>query len=104
VADGVRAADSPMRRIAIKTHGSISLNLGRYHPVWDWLKADLVACFKKHSVHLPEDYKLFGRTFDGLDLRFLLPLKKNRPGDYRKILEWFPLADLEVFRWEKSHG
>ena len=104
VADGVRAADSPMRRIAIKTHGPISLNQGRYHPVWDWLKADLIACFRKHGVKLPEDYKLFGRSFDGLGLRFLLPLKKHRPADYRKILEWFPLADLEVFRWEKSHG
>lgn len=104
VADGVRAADSPMRRIAIKTHGPISLNQGRYHPVWDWLKADLIACFRKHGVKLPVDYKLFGRSFDGLDLRFLLPLKKHRPADYRKILEWFPLADLEVFRWEKSHG
>ena len=104
VADGVRAADSPMRRIAIKTHGPISLNQGRYHPVWDWLKADLIACFRKHGVKLPVDYKLFGRSFDGLDLRFLLPLKKHRPADYRKILEWFPLADLEVFRWEKSHA
>lgn len=104
VADGVRAADSPMRRIAIKTHGPISLNLGRYHPVWDWLKADLVSCFQRHKVHLPEDYRLFGRTFDGLDLRFLLPLKKHRPKDYRTILEWFPLADLEVFRWERANG
>lgn len=104
VADGVRAADSPMRRIAIKTHGPISLNQGRYHPIWDWLKADLIACFRRHGVKLPVDYALFGRSFDGLDLRFLLPLKKHRPADYRKILEWFPLADLEVFRWEKSHG
>lgn len=104
VADGVRAADSPMRRIAIKTHGPISHNQGRYHPVWDWLKADLVACVQKHGVRLPVDYKLFGRSFDGLDLRFLLPLKRHRPADYRRILEWFPLAELEVFRWEKANG
>jgi len=104
VADGVRAADSPMRRIAIKTHGPISLAQGRYHPVWDWLKADLVACFQKSGVKLPVDYNLFGRSFDGIDLRFVLPLKKHRPGDYRKILEWFPLVELEVFRWEHAHG
>ena len=102
VADGVRAADSPMRRIAINTHGSISYNLLKYHCVWDWKKADLIQCFKKHNVKLPIDYQLFGRTFDGIDLRFLLPLKKHRPKDYQKILEWFPLAELEVFRWEKS--
>lgn len=104
VADGVRAADSPMRRIAIKTHGPISLKQGRYHPVWDWLKADLVECFRKSGVKLPVDYKLFGRSFDGLDLRFLLPLKRHRPADYQRVLDWFPLAELEVFRWEHANG
>ena len=103
-ADGVRAADSPMRRIAIATHGPISNKQQRYHPVWDWRKDDIVQCFRKHGVKLPIDYKLFGRSFDGLDLRFLLPLKKHRPSDYKKILDWFPFADLEVYRWELANG
>ena len=104
VADGVRAADSPMRLIAIKRHGPISYTQKRYHPIWDWKKQNLIDCFKKFNVKLPSDYKMFGRSFDGLDLRFLLPLKKHRPRDYAKVLEWFPLADLEVYRWEKSNG
>ena len=104
VADGVRAADSPMRRVSINTHGPISWNQKKYHPVWDWKKSDLIDAFRKSGVKLPEDYKLFGRTFDGLDLRFLVPLKKHRPADYRRVLEWFPLADLEVFRWECANG
>lgn len=104
VADGVRAADSPMRRVAIMRHGPISMNKGRYHPIWDWRKADLIEFFKRHGVKLPIDYTLFGRSFDGLDLRFLLPLKRHRPADYRRILEWFPLAELEVFRWEKANA
>jgi 3'-phosphoadenosine 5'-phosphosulfate sulfotransferase (PAPS reductase)/FAD synthetase len=104
VADGVRAADSPMRRISIKRHGAISLNQRRYHPIWDWKKQNLVDCFRKNDIQLPVDYQLFGRSFDGLDLRFLLPLKKHRPDDYRRILDWFPCADLEVFRWERSNA
>lgn len=104
VADGVRAADSPMRRIAIQTHGSISYNLLKYHPIWDWKKADLVECFKKHNVRLGSDYKIFGRSFDGLDLRFLLPIKKHYPDDYKRILEFFPMVDLEIFRWECANG
>ena len=103
VADGVRAADSPMRRVAIKTHGPITWSQKKYHPVWDWKKADLIDCFERHNVRLPIDYKLFGRTFDGLDLRFILPLKKHRPADYKRVLEWFPLAELEVFRWENAN-
>ena len=104
VADGVRAADSPMRRIAINTHSSISYKQLKYHPIWDWRKADLIECFKKHNVRLGSDYKIFGRSFDGIDLRFLLPIKKHYPKDYQKILELFPMADLEVFRWECANG
>ena len=104
VADGVRAADSPMRRIAINTYGSISYKQLKYHPIWDWRKADLIECFKKHNVRLGSDYKIFGRSFDGIDLRFLLPIKKHYPKDYQKILELFPMADLEVFRWECANG
>ena len=104
VADGVRAADSPMRRLAISTHGSVSYSQKKYHPVWDMKKQEMVDLFKHHGVKLPIDYKLFGRSFDGMDLRFLLPLKKHLPNDYKRILDFFPLADLEIFRWEKSHG
>jgi len=103
-ADGVRAADSPIRRLSILKHGSITWSQHKYHPVWDWKKADLVACLQKYGVKLPVDYKLFGRTFDGVDLRFLLPLKKHRPKDYKKVLDFFPLADLEIFRWEKANA
>lgn len=102
VADGVRAADSPMRRVAIMKHGPISWRQKKYHPVWDWLKADLVDCFRREGVKLPIDYKLWGRTFDGIDLRFLVPLKRHFPRDYRRVLEFFPLAELEVFRWERA--
>ena len=104
VADGVRAADSPMRRIAISTHGTISHTQKKYHPVWDIKKQEIVDLFKKHSVKLPIDYELFGRSFDGIDLRFLLPLKKYLPHDYSRMLEFFPFADLEIYRWEAAHG
>ena len=104
VADGVRAADSPMRRVAIKRHGSISAKHGRYHPIWDWLKADLIECFRRSGVKLPQDYQMFGRSFDGLDARFLVPLKRHRPADYRRVLDWFPLAELSVWRWERTSG
>jgi hypothetical protein len=55
----------------------------------------------EHKCKLPIDYHLFGRSFDGMDYRFLKPIKDNFPKDFEKILEWFPLADLEIFRAEK---
>jgi hypothetical protein len=99
-ADGVRAADSPMRRIALSQHGSMTLNLHKYHPVWDMKKDELIALLKKYNCRLSVDYKYFGRSFDGIDLRFLIQIRDRMPSDYNKILEWFPLADLEIFRYE----
>ena len=104
VADGVRAADSPMRNVSLQRSSSINMGPKKYHPIWDWKKADIIACLNKNRIKLPEDYKMFGRTFDGLDIRFLLPIKKQRPNDFKKLLEWFPLADLEIFRWEQANG
>ena len=100
-ASGVRAADSPMRRIQFATHGAISAGRRHYYPVFDWNMDRLVDEISRAGVKLPIDYDLFGRSFDGLDLRFLLPLKKHRPADYRRVIEWFPLASVEVWRYEK---
>jgi len=100
-ATGVRAADSPMRLVAIKRHGPISQRTLKYHPVWDWKKDDLLREFRKAGVKLAPDYRVFGRTFDGLDIRFLGPMKQHFPRDYQRVLEWFPMAELELFRFEK---
>lgn len=100
VANGVRASDSPMRRVAITKYGPISWNQHTYHPIFDMKKDEMVTLFKKHNVKLPIDYKLFGRSLDGIDLRFLIKIKEHLPEDYKRILEFFPLAELEVFRWE----
>lgn len=101
VASGVRAADSPMRRISLQTHGAISRNQRQYYPVWDWNKARLLGEIERSGIKLPIDYEWFGRSFDGVDLRFMAPLKKHSPADYRKCLEWFPLLEMEMFRFER---
>ncbi|WP_211246481.1 hypothetical protein [Amycolatopsis taiwanensis] len=97
-ADGIRAADSPNRRTAIKGHGPMREHVMKVSPVWDWRIRHVRAALAEHHCPLPIDYEWFNRTFDGLDLRFLKPIKDNRPRDYDRILEWFPLADLELFR------
>lgn len=98
-ATGVRAADSPMRRIALSTHGAISQEQLKYHPVHDLKKADLLSLFKKYDIKLSREYKYFGRTFDGLDIRFIKPLKDHFPKDYEKVRELFPFVELELFRF-----
>ncbi|MFC0434555.1 phosphoadenosine phosphosulfate reductase [Kutzneria buriramensis] len=96
--DGVRAADSPMRRMAMSTHGPVREHTRKMSVIWDWQIADIRQCLKRHAVQLPIDYEWFGRSFDGIDYRFLEPVRSNAPDDYARIVSWFPLVELEFFR------
>jgi hypothetical protein len=110
VASGVRACDSIVRRISFQKHGHIRPKTETFYPVWNFRKQDVLSIMARNGIHLPPEYAWFaktpgnpatGRSFDGLDYRFLGPIKRHRPRDYARILEWFPLAELEVFRHER---
>lgn len=97
-AKGVRTADSPDRLASVRRHGSLTPNKRSFLPVYDWRIADVKSAIIEAGVRLPIDYRLFGRTFDGVDYRFLEPISRHFPDDYERILEWFPLARLEILR------
>jgi len=98
VAAGVRAADSPYRRLAMNKYGPLRERTKEFFPIHDWNKARLVAELQAARIKLPADYRIFGRSFDGLDYRFLAPIREHYPRDYARILEFFPLADVELKR------
>lgn len=99
-ASGVRCADSMQRRASFRRHGAVTKSRLVFYPVWDWKKAELVETLREEGVKMPMDYEIFGRSFDGIDFRFLWQIKNNFPRDYARILEWFPLAELEIKRYE----
>jgi hypothetical protein len=99
-AQGVRAVDSLNRWASIKKHGPINHNKQTFYPIYDWNKETLLREIASEGIMLPVDYHMFGRSFDGIDYRFLKPIRDNYPQDYNKILEYFPLADLELARVE----
>jgi hypothetical protein len=103
VATGIRAADSPNRRAAINTYGPINEKRKTFYPVWDLNKDGVIKMLQDAKIKLPVDYELFGRTLDGLDYRFIKPIKDNLPDDYQVLKEWFPLLDLAIVRYELSH-
>jgi hypothetical protein len=98
VCDGVRAADSPMRRTAMATHGPRNLRGRRLHIVWDWKISHVRQAMADAGVKLPVEYEWFGRSFDGIDARFTGPIRDNAPDDWATILDWFPLAELDLMR------
>lgn len=99
-ANGVRAADSIMRRTAMKKYGAINHNRLMFYPVWDMNKAGLIDCLVKSGVKMPVDYQLFGRSFDGIDFRFIYPIRKYFPDDYEKIRALFPMVECEFWRYK----
>lgn len=103
-ASGVRAADSPLRRSSINQYGAINQNRHTFFPVWDMRKAELIDVIQESGCKLPIDYNLWGRSFDGLDLRFLEPLKRYLPEDYKHLLRWKPLAEVHIARRDFAMG
>lgn len=100
IADGVRACDSPVRRLSIARHGPMKVGSRKVSAIWDWSVAEVRERIEAAGVELPVEYEWFGRSFDGLDYRFLGPLRDHAPDDYQRVLDWFPLAGLELFRRE----
>lgn len=100
VADGVRAADSIVRRASLSKHGVMKRHLLKVSPIADWLKGEVLGRISAAGIPLPVDYDadMFGRSFDGLDFRFVEPIARRFPDDYRRIRDWFPLVDLEFVR------
>lgn len=94
--NGVRCCDSIYRRLALQRAGPI--RNGACNVIWDWNKARTMERIRAAGYKLPVDYEMFGRSFDGIDYRFLRPIKDRFPRDYARILDLFPLAELELFR------
>jgi len=95
---GIRAGDSTMRARAIAKNGPVNHKRKAIWPVWDWKIAHIHAALRQHNVTLPEDYRLFGRSYDGLSYMFSGPLAKFRPKDWAVVQQWFPLVGTVVDR------
>jgi len=95
---GTRKAESVMRARRMKSDG-FTESRRTCTPVMDWRKDDVIGCLKRNACPLPIDYELFGRSFDGLYARYLIPIRRRFPRDYARILEFFPLADAEIARY-----
>lgn len=97
---GVRAWDSLSRRMVMQKCGELRPKNRTAFPLAWWKKADVDVCIAKHGAPIADDYKIFGRSFDGLDYRFVHKIKTNWPEDYSRIIDWFPMVDAELLRGE----
>ena len=68
----------------------------------DWSKDRLISEFERSGVKLPVDYDLFGRSFDGIDLQFVVPLKERAPPTIAESSNGSPWSRLQVWKYERS--
>lgn len=99
---GIRAADNLMRLRLVRQMGPIGTKKRRYYyGVWDWKTADVRDILRRYKIRLSASYRHFGSTGDGIDYRWLRYLRDRLPDDYERVLDVFPLVDLELFRYEQ---
>lgn len=99
---GVRSKDPAMRAMVIRKHGAVNHTRRTFYPIFDYDKEQVLAEIKRAGWKLPIDYRYFSASFDGLYIKFMYPLKLYFPKDYQRILDWFPLLELEVLRYEAA--
>jgi 3'-phosphoadenosine 5'-phosphosulfate sulfotransferase (PAPS reductase)/FAD synthetase len=99
---GLRAADSAMRAMVIKKYGAVNHTRRIFYPVFDYTKDEVLASIRTAGWKLPLDYRYFSASFDGMYAKFMVPIKRHFPRDWARILEWFPLLELEVLRFESA--
>lgn len=99
---GMRTADNIQRYTMITQVGPLGFKRRRwYYAIWDWNVAQVSEIIKRHGVKLAPEYSTMGRTIASFQYQELRALKDNYPADFEKFREWFPLIDLEFFRYEQ---
>ncbi|MDR1582912.1 MAG: hypothetical protein LBS55_06570 [Prevotellaceae bacterium] len=99
VGTGVRMNDSLTRRLTIKKYGAENKKRKQFFPVFDWNIEKVKNEIRDSKIKLPVDYKIWGRTFDGLEMAFLKGLKDNFPQDYETVKFWFPFVEMDFLRF-----
>lgn len=101
VALGTRLSDSLFALERIR-NGVIREDEHIFFPIWDLDKHRLIVEIKRAGVKLPVDYRLFGRSFDGIYRKFTEPIKKHFPDDYQRLTTFFPMIEADIFRWNNA--
>lgn len=100
VAIGNRMYDNLNRYGSIKKYGAHNDKRKTFYPVYDYYIRDVVKIIADHNIKLSKEYRIWGKSFDGLDYRFIKPLKELYPQDYETILSYFPLLKADILRYE----
>lgn len=92
IAAGERCADSMVRNAMIKKSGTIDIKRGRFYPVANWNKQEILQYIKFKKLYLSPEQRDMGFSFRSLTGEELQVIYERYPDDYEKILKMFPFA------------
>jgi len=103
---GIRSGDSIFRRSAIMKTGGVNRKKDEFYPIHDWTVDRLESEIKNEGIELPVDYRVWGRSFDGIDARFTGPLRENFPNDFLKLSAVYPMLKADILRqkWRNRYA
>lgn len=98
IAAGERIADSIVRRAMIKRSSSIDLKRNRFYPIANWNKKEIVSYIERNKLRTSPESKYLGHSFRSLMPEDMLKIKDVYPGDYAKIIKFYPFAESSAMK------
>ena len=102
----MKMADSINRYTLLKSRNDIDTEHKIIYLTKYFTDKDIFKYLDENKIPLSKDYKIFGRSFDGLAYHYLTGVKKFHPNDYEYLKEHFDLIEAEIMRYElyKKHS
>jgi hypothetical protein len=102
----MKMADSLNRRLLLSKKPDIDEEKKIIYLAKYLTNKDCFDYMKENGIPLTDDYKIWGRSWDGLKYDYTMGVKKYYPDDYELIKEYFPLIDAEILRYKlvKQYG
>lgn len=100
IAAGERISDSIIRRAMIKQSGSIDVGRGRFYPIAEWRKSDIMGYIKQNRLMVSPESATLGFSFRSLQPKDLILIKQHYPDDFVRITNYFPLAEASIRHYE----
>lgn len=95
---GHRIDESLQRRGMIKPFRGVLQKHRKCYPLWNWKAADVFHYLQSSNIPAPEQYTEDDTTGLTLNANTLLYLREKYPADYAKIIQLFPLAEVQFYR------
>jgi len=96
---GIRVCDSLMRRFVLQKYGPLDHAHLQFKPIWDWTLRQVTDIIAESGVKLPVDYRLFGRSWENYDEKYLRAIRQHFPADYQRIKKFFPMTSAQHARY-----